>query len=238
MFTYADSCARAAANELDAQEDEDEELDEEEDEDEELDEEEDEDEDLDEQEDEDEDLDEQEDEDEDLDEQEDDETLSNLAMHEEVQRLQTEADSHFNEWWAAGDDRLPEQDQEAHDDRLPEQDQEAQDDPIVPYRPPVALGPRSTTVPPGISVTRTPNTPGRRAYVMGWGKFMEGRALKIADPYIDGKVPHPECTSSTRGINRCREDTLEAADRAIQDYLRANCVANAESYTPFMDYRF
>ena len=206
MFTYADSCARAAANELDEQENENEELDEEEDEDEELD--------------------EEEDEDEDLDEQEDDETLSNLAMHEEVQRLQTEADSHFNEWWAAGDDRLP------------EQDQEAQDDPIVPYRPPVALGPRSTTVPPGISVTRTPSTPGRRAYVMGWGKFMEERALKIADPYIDGKVPHPECTSSARGINRCREDNLEAADRAIQDYLRANGVANAESYTPFMDYRF
>ena len=110
-------------------------------------------------------------------------------------------------------------------------------DPFVKYIPPQAVGLRST-LPPGFLVSLKPTKPGIRPFVMGWGEFMKERALETEDPYIDGKIPHPECTSSVRGINRCREDTLRAADRAIQAYLRAIGVANADSYTPFMDYRY
>jgi hypothetical protein len=67
---------------------------------------------------------------------------------------------------------------------------------------------------------------------------MQRLAIDVPKPYIRGKLPHPECTSSKRGLNRCREDTLKSADTAVQGYLKANAVPNAHLHTPFMDDRF
>ena len=251
MFSFADSCARAGAthvsNHVDIEQDD------KDDENDDLDEEEDEDEDLDEEEDEDDDLDEEEDEDEDLDEQTDDETLTADAEREAIERWQDDADNQFWDWYdeeirnaaalAAASPTQEEEEAEVVQGTVTPQASSSNieglqvHDPFVKYIPPQAVGLRST-LPPGFLVGLKPTKPGIWPFVMGWGEFMKERALETEDPYIDGKIPHPECTSSVRGINRCREDNLRAADRAIQAYLRAIGVANADSYTPFMDYRY
>ena len=112
---------------------------------------------------------------------------------------------------------------------------------MVPRPAPRALRERCTLLP--VKDTATPahaqsSTDGtREVFVIGWGRFMEKMGLGRGPPYIDGKIMHPECGSSNRNMNRCRQDTLERADLTIQDYLRANGVTKADTYTPFMDYR-